>query len=67
MAKKQKSEIRIWVILNEEEAPVGLQLAKTSTGAKKKYEERTGNSRHGVHVEMVEWDDEGYYPFTALH
>jgi hypothetical protein len=46
-----KSEYKIWIVYGEEETPLGLAYAKTSGGAKKIYEARTGYSRACIHVE----------------
>jgi hypothetical protein len=50
-----KNKVKIWAVYSEEETPIGMVLAKTAGGAKKRYEERTGYSRHLIHVEKVEF------------
>ena len=56
---------KLWVILSEEEKPIGLTYAKTSGGAFAQYEEKTGNTRVGLHATIVSFH-KNYYSFINL-
>jgi len=56
---------KLWLILGNEELPLGISIAKTSGGAKKKYEERTGKSREHIHVERLRFKHQ-WVGFTPL-
>jgi hypothetical protein len=62
MADKKK--IKLWAIMGEEESPRALTLAKTRGGALKKYEEYSGRTRYGLHVEEVTFGD-GCFVFSS--
>ncbi len=59
------NKVQLWAVFGEEEQPVALLFAKTEFGAKKKYEAHSGRSRHGIHVEVVDFDH-GYFSFTEV-
>ena len=46
--KKKEGESKLWLILGAEELPLGISVAKTSNGAKRIYNERTGRSRDTI-------------------
>jgi hypothetical protein len=64
MAKKNK--FVLWTVYNAEEVPVAVSYAKTSSGAKARYEEATGNSRFSVHVEKMAFEHNCAVFSTAL-
>ena len=53
--KKKLPEKRLWAIVNQEEVPVGISLARTPGGALKKFEERTKIPRNGYHAEEIKF------------
>lgn len=59
-----KSEWRYWVVYGNEEKPLGIAFAKTPGGAKKKYEDRTHQTRDGIYVEELEFK-KGYFSFIS--
>lgn len=56
---------KMWVVYGNEELPLCLVVAKTPDGAKAVYEKKSKCTRHGVHVEEIQFENQ-YYPFTPL-
>jgi hypothetical protein len=63
--KKNSDDTKLWLILGEEELPLGISVAKTEGGAKRIYSERTGRSRDCIHVEEIKFHKQ-YAGFTSL-
>jgi hypothetical protein len=63
MSKKDDS--KLWLILGNEELPLGISVAKTANGAKRIYNERTGKSRDVIHVEELKFHKQ-FVAFTPL-
>lgn len=62
---KKPDENKLWLILGEEELPLGISVAKTSGGAKKIYSERTGRSRDTIYTEEISFHKQ-FCGFTSL-
>lgn len=57
---------KLWVIFGGEERPLALVRAKTRSGAKKKYENSSGTSRHGLYAEVM-CLEEGVHKFAGTN
>lgn len=56
---------KLWGIFGEEELVLALVIAKSSGGAKKIYQEKTGRSRDGVYAQELNMAlEEGFYAFV---
>ena len=53
MAKKK---FKLWAIFSEEEKPIAVSYAKTRGGALRNYEQRSGHTRFGLHVEEMDFE-----------
>jgi hypothetical protein len=63
--KTDNDESKLWLIIGNEELPLGIAVAKTSGGAKRIFAERTNRSRESVHVEELKFKKQ-FVGFTPL-
>jgi hypothetical protein len=59
-------EFRIWAIYDYEGKVIGIAKAKTSGGARRKYEEDSGGHRDEIYVEPIQLNENGYCSFPVL-
>ena len=62
---KDPAGSKLWLIIGNEELPLGIAVAKTATGAKRIYSERTGKDRELLHVEELKFHKQ-FVGFTPL-
>ena len=63
--KSDNGPDKMWLIIGNEELPLGIAVAKTPGGAKNVYMRRTGKNRDLVHVEELKFHKK-YTGFTPL-
>lgn len=56
---------KLWLIIGNEELPLGIVVAKTKNGATRIYSERTNRDRDSVHVEELKFKKQ-FVAFTPL-
>ena len=62
---KNKKKATLWSVHDHEGRVLALAVAKTSGGAKKKWEDFTGLPRDDIHVEEIELEH-GFCEFPAI-